>query len=40
VDRALKSLQTKGLIAKGHCWEIVDPMMLLWLDQNGLTHRL
>ena len=40
VDRALKSLQAKGLIAKGQCWEIVDPMMLLWLDQNGLTHRL
>ncbi|MCK6422700.1 MAG: hypothetical protein L6Q73_17575 [Aquabacterium sp.] len=40
VDRALKSLQAKGLIAKSQGWEVVDPMMLLWLDQNGLTHRL
>ncbi len=35
----LESLQARGLIAKNQGGEVVDPMMLLWQEQNDLKHR-
>ncbi|RTL47048.1 MAG: hypothetical protein EKK53_00905 [Burkholderiales bacterium] len=40
VDRAVKALESKGLIAKTtKGWEVVDPLMRLWLQQNAPIVR-
>lgn len=40
VDRAVKALESKGLIAKTtKGWEVVDPLMRLWLQQNAPIAR-
>ena len=35
VNRALKSLQARGLVDKGQRYEVIDPVMRAWLAANG-----